>query len=103
VPTIKRKDSKQVVWNRFHSQVKGSIPTVVAWFDDRDEFRELRLKARDDGTILAVAKGYGSDGGLVVSFAVGYDVVTALMALDGVLQSGAWRLDKPWRSNGRDG
>lgn len=95
------KGTKQAQWSRFHGKVKGEIPTVVGWFDDRDDFRELRLKARDDGTILAVAKGYDSNGGMVVSFGVGYDVVTSLMALDGVIQSGAWRVDKPWPANGK--
>lgn len=96
----KRKDTKRLQWDRFHAQVREEIPSVVAFWDSIEEFREIRIKARDDGTVLAIAKGYSSDGGLVVSFATGYDVITALMALDGSIQSGSWRLDKPWSNNG---
>lgn len=98
----KKKNTKRVQWDRFHDKLREEIPSVVAFWDSYEEFREVRFKTRNDGTILAVAKGYSADGGLVVCFATGYDVVTALMALDGSIQAGAWREDKPWSSNGKE-
>lgn len=76
------------------------IPHVASWWSGVDDFEELRLKARPDGTTLAIAKGYDSSGGPVVCFGSGYGVEGALMALNASLQGGNWRVDKPWNDSG---
>jgi hypothetical protein len=54
------------------------------------------FKTRPDGTVLAVAKGYGTDGGPTVCFGVGYDMVLCLMALESTIAGNHWKEDKPW-------
>ncbi len=66
------------------------------WKQRREDVVVIRLKARDDGTILAIIKGYDDSGGPVVAFGVGYDMVLALMAADSTIQGGFWKVDKPW-------
>jgi len=83
-------------WLAFEAELRRWVPHAAAWLSSVEEFRELRFKARDDGTVLAIAKGYGSDGGPTVCFGVGYDVITAFMQLDKTVQGGHWKFDKPW-------
>lgn len=83
-------------FSEFDSEVRGYAPNLYGWSSDPDNFAELRLKARPDGTILAIAKGFGPDGGPVVCFGVGYGIVGAVMAIDATIQGGKWRVDKPW-------
>lgn len=90
------KPTRAEQWAAFDEKLRGAVPHLSAWWDDADEFVEIRVKARPDGTYLAVAKGYGSDGGPVVCFGVGYGVSAALMAIDSTIQGGSWRVDKPW-------
>lgn len=90
-------------WAAFDSVLKGELPHLHAWYTEEEEFSELRIKARPDGTCLAIAKGYGSDGGPVVCFGVGYGVVAALMAIDATIHGGNWKFDKPWSPNGKQG
>ena len=85
-------------WGELQDGHRDLIPHVSAWWDDTSSFREVRIKARDDGTHLAIAKGYGPDGGEVVCFGSGYGVEGALMALDSSLQGGNWKVDKPWQA-----
>jgi hypothetical protein len=87
-------------WQGLIEGLSTKLPHLCSWWDDMDDFIEIRCKARPDGTVLAVAKGYDSSGGKVVCFGVAYDVVGALMAVDRTIQSGNWRVDKPWDPNG---
>lgn len=80
-----------------HYALQDAAGQVYAWWNRREDFGEIRLKARDDGTVLAIAKGYGSDGGPIVAFGTGYDVVSALKGLEGTIARGGWRPDKPWK------
>lgn len=83
-------------WVRFVEVFEKEIPHVASWWGSETDFSEIRVKARADGTCLAVAKGYGSSGGPVVCFAVGYDVASCFLALDATINAGAWKVDKPW-------
>lgn len=83
-------------WVRLVDDLRRHLPHGASWWADEESFSELRLKAKADGTILAIAKGYGSDGGPVVCFGSGYGLEGALMALDASIQGGNWRFDKPW-------
>lgn len=91
-----RARSKVTVWAEFEESIGERVPHLSAWLNDVDSFNELRLKARDDGTTLAIAKGYGEDGGPLVCFGVGYGVAATLMAIDATMQGGRWRVDVPW-------
>ena len=83
-------------WADLSTLIKGELPHFMAWCSDIEGFAEFRLKARDDGTILAIAKGYSSDGGPVVCFGVGYDVVASIIAIDATINGNFWRVDHPW-------
>lgn len=94
-----RGNSSQVTaWVEFNEEFTARVPHLAAWFGDTLAFVELRLMARDDGTTLAVAKGYDSDGGPVVCFGVGYGLVAAVMAIDATMNGGRWRVDTPWEA-----
>lgn len=77
------------------------VPHFLSWSNDSDSFREIRLKFRPDGTTLAIAKGYAEDGSLVVCFGAGYGIAGALIAVDGTINSGNWREDRPYSPNGK--
>lgn len=94
--TKKKQKGKAQEWADFDGVLREYVPNLRAWWGEAEEFGELRLKFRLDSTYLAIAKGYDSSGGPVVAFGVGYDVVTALMAIDSTIQGGHWRVDKPW-------
>lgn len=84
-------------WILLVEEFRTSYVHVAQFCLDNSRFAELRLKLRDDNTVLAIAKGYGEDGGPIVCFGSGYDIVLALMALDSSMQGGNWRFDKPWQ------
>lgn len=86
-------------WAKLVDQIHAIVPHVSSWWQDEDSFRELRLKMRPDGTTLAIAKGWGPDGGEVVCFGAGYGVVGAIMSIDASIQGGKWKFDKPWHPN----
>lgn len=96
MPRKSRTNTKQEKWNRIVEFFRGELPHLGAWWDDYDAFSEIRLKARDDGTVLAIAKGYDSGGGPVVCFGVGYDALAALLAVNDTMNANNWRVDKPW-------
>lgn len=83
-------------WTKSRKEVSQVFPQLSAWWEQIDDFRELRIKARDDGSIIVIAKGYGPDGGPVVAFGTGHDVIFALMSIEGTISAGHWRFDKPW-------
>lgn len=91
-----KKNSKAEAWAELDAALLGCVPHLASFFADAEVFVELRVKVRDDGTVLAIAKGYGSDGSPVVCFGSGYGVAGALMAIDSTIQGGHWRVDKPW-------
>jgi len=96
------KRSPAELWSSNNSKLRGMIPHCYSVFSDAENFISLHIKARDDGTVLAVAKQYGDDGRPVVAFGSGYDVMAGLMGLDSSIQGGHWRVDKPWEPPGKD-
>ena len=97
MPTRKKSNASVDRWNEIVRFLRGNIPHLWSALAAADDFIELRLKSRDDGTVLAIMKSYDADGGPVVCFGVGYDPVLALMAIDATIQGGHWRTDKPWK------
>lgn len=96
MPSKKKGKNAVESWTRVSALFSIEAPHLHGWLQDVESFSELRIKARDDGTFLAILKGFGRDGGPVVCFGVGYDVVLALLAVDSTIASGGWRVDKPW-------
>lgn len=88
-------------WVATSDGLREAFPHLSAWYNDVDEFLELRIKAREDSTYLAIAKGVDGKGGPVVCFGVGYDVAGALMSVDATIQGGHWKVDKPWSAKGK--
>lgn len=95
--TRKKKDNNQTRWLRIAGFVGDELPNLASWLGEEEEFIELRIKARDDGSTLAIAKGYNGSGAPVVCFGVAYGPYLALMAIDSSIQGGNWREDKPWQ------
>ena len=91
-----KKDTKQKRWLRIVDMVGDELPNLASWLGEEEEFIELRIKAREDGSTLAIAKGYSGTGMPVVCFGVAYGPYLALMAIDASIQGGNWREDKPW-------
>lgn len=93
----KKSENKQMDrWQQVDAFLRLQIPHFMAWQGSQADFNSVKFLARDDGTTLAVAKGYAADGSPVVCFGVGYGMVMALMALDGTMQGDGWRVDRPW-------
>lgn len=88
-------------WTEFSDELHRRVPHLSAWYGEEESFSELRIKAKADGTMLAIAKGFGPDGGPVVCFGSGYGLVACLMAIDATIQGGHWRVDKPWPNKGK--
>lgn len=84
-------------WTAVNRQLKNDFPHIYALLANSDEFRELRIKSRDDGTLLGILKAYGPDGGPIVAFGTGYDAAAVLMSLDGSVNGDNWKYDKPWK------
>lgn len=99
MPRKARKFSGVDRWVELDKKLSTEIPHLTAWWLAIESFVELRLKARDDGTVLAIAKGFSSDGGPVVCFGVGYDCVLALMSIDQSIAGDNWKFDKPWQES----
>lgn len=96
MPRSKSSSSVVAEFTRIHEEFSGLFPHVSAIFGDAAEFNGLVLKVRDDGTVLAVLKAFGSDGAPIVCFGTGYGPVGALHGLDRSVQGGSWKKDKPW-------
>lgn len=96
MPNKKSRVSGQERFLAVIASFEEAFPQISAWCADEEDFSELRLKLRDDSSVLAIAKGYGSDGTPMVCFGVGYGVVGALLGLEGSIQGNNWRVDKPW-------
>lgn len=77
-------------------QLAAQLPHLFSVLSEEDDFIELRIKAKPDGSTLALLKRFGSDGGPVICFGVGYGAVGSLMAINATVASGNWREDKPW-------
>lgn len=90
-------------WHQVAEEWRASFPHLTHFLTNTSDFGEFRLKARDDGTVLAIAKGFDASGTPVVCFGVGYDPILSVLAIDRTIQGGHWRVDKPWQpaNNGK--
>ena len=93
---MKRKESRAEHWLSVDKTLSTLFPHSWGAVVRTDDFRQLKLIARDDGTVLSVLSTYGTDGTPIVAFGVGLDATQALMALDATVQGGHWKTDKPW-------
>lgn len=81
---------------QLNESLEGTVSHLYKVLTDANEFRALRIYVRGDGSYLAIVKGYDGDGAEVICFGQGTDAVTALLAVDGAIAAGNWRVDKPW-------
>lgn len=66
------------------------------------EFIELKLYNRGVNDTLGVCKRYGPDGGPQVLFGSGSGFVSCLLAVEGAVRAGRWKVDVPWKErNGK--
>lgn len=100
MPTSNSHNSRMQQWVELSEQLQSRLSHAFSFWSDAEGFAELRVKAREDGTILAIAKGFDAAGGPVVCFGSGFDVSSCLMALDASIQGNNWRIDKPWSESG---
>jgi hypothetical protein len=84
---------------QLHWALQEQVDQLYALLTTNEDFLELRIKARLDGTCYALAKVTGTDGQPVVAFGSGYDALSALWGLEGAVHAGNWRPEKPWPDN----
>jgi hypothetical protein len=63
---------------------------------NEEDFTSLLIKHRGPMDWIVVAKKTGDDGGPLVCFGTGFDLVGALLGLEGTLASDRWRVDAPY-------
>jgi hypothetical protein len=81
-----------------HTALAETVPQVYSWLVDTTDFRELRIYVRDDGSHLGILKGLDGDGGPILCFGSGHDVVSCFLGLEGSVARNSWKVDKPWGS-----
>jgi hypothetical protein len=64
---------------------------------DGENLVSLLVKRRGDADYLVVLKRESPKVGMVVAFGSGFDVVGALLGLEGTLAAGRWKADTPWK------
>jgi len=84
-----------------HTQVSralhGALPRIYSGLTDEDRpLVALSVRCRGVADYVVVCKRVGSDGGPQVLFGNGFDVVSALLGLEGAWAADRWRLDTPW-------
>lgn len=79
-----------------HELFQEHFEQLYRWLTVSGDAVELRVKVRDDGTWIAIAKGFGDDGGPIVCFGSGYDALSAVQGVEGAIRANKWRPDKPW-------
>jgi len=92
------KSSKAAQFLEFHEFIMGYFPQVYSVLTDSERFQDIRFYFRGDDGYLGVLKGYSSDGGPVVCFGSGYDVLSCFFSLEGSVAADAWKIDKPYES-----
>ena len=96
MPNKSKRPGGEGRWLRLSDLIRETLPHLHAVLCSEDDFIELRLMAKADGTTLAILKRYGSDGGPMICFGSGYGAMASLLAIDATVQGGKWRVDKPW-------
>lgn len=88
-------------WVGLGEDIRGRVPHLNGVLVDEESFIEIRVKVRPDGTCLAILKRFGADGTPMVCFGSGYGVIGAFIAIDGTVQAGNWKVEKPWPEAGK--
>lgn len=84
-------------YHRLYRALGGTLPQLGAFLvRENPDMVSLTLKQRGVGDWLAVLKAFDADGGPIVCFGTGFDVVGCLLGLEGALAANRWRVDKPW-------
>lgn len=61
-----------------------------------EDFISITIRQRGLNDFTAVLKRFGSDGQAEVCFSNGYDFVACLLAMEGSVSVGRWRVDVPY-------
>lgn len=88
-------------WLAVEQILLANVPQLSAVLGSEEAFISLYVKIRDDRTMLAVLKRYGSDGGMLVCFGTGYGVAGCFMGLEGSIAANKWKVDEPWPGKGK--
>lgn len=91
------KKNGQRRWAVLDDALRDGVPHLSGVLNDEENFVSLLLKARDDGTCLAVLKKYSGDGTPLVCFGSAYSVSGCMVAIDATINGGNWKTDKPWQ------
>lgn len=97
--TKSEKDTSTARWVASDQWFRDNFPQISAVVDRGSEFRFLRISTGKDGTTMAVLGVTNRGGTAVVCFGSGYGFMMSLMALEGTVAAGDWRLDKYAESN----
>jgi len=97
----RKKKEPQQKWLDLEKQLETDLPHLAAFLSSNGEFRELRIVSRDDGTCLAMAKGWLEDGTPSIAFGTGYTPSLSLMGLDATLAAGHWKKDQYYGFQGK--
>lgn len=85
---------------QIHATLSAELPQLYAFLTSGDDFQEMRIYLRPDGSHLGVLKGYGGDGTPVICFGSGLDAVTCFLGIEMTLTASRWRTDKPVEKEG---
>lgn len=78
-------------------ELAANVPSLWELLANPDgEFIELKIYNRGSNDTLGVCKRYGSDGGPQVLFGSGAGFVSCLLAVEGAVRAGRWKVDIPW-------
>ena len=84
---------------RVHGVLKGAMPQFSSLcLDGDDDFVSCTIRHRAAGDYVAVIKALDGDGGPVVCFGNGFDLVSALLGIEGTLAADRWQADKPFKA-----
>lgn len=98
MPKKNGKVSSEHRWLKADKSLRECFPQVFSVLGEEDAFISVLVKRQPDGTMLAVLKRFGPDGGPMVCFGSGYGFAGCFMGLDGTVAVGKWRVDKPYRA-----
>lgn len=69
----------------------GAVQDLIV--NNVEDFHQLRVYNRGGGDILGVLKRFGPSGDIEVVFGSGWDLASALLAVDKAASAGRWRVD----------
>jgi hypothetical protein len=92
-----KKRGSESPYNRLENGVFTAVPQLHAVLVRNEEDAVgLNLKRRGDGDWIAVLRRVGDDGAPQVAFGTGFDLIGALLSLEGTVGAARWKEDKPW-------